>query len=93
MEKLKNKTLIDFFKNIGSALGKILASDTEIDNDVELPAELSGDPLVAFNDFQSSQATTQSVTKTKARTTQPRTRTVQQKARATQNIDKDELDR
>lgn len=52
MEKTKNtKSFIDFFKNIGLALGKLI-NDGEVDDSVELTGELKEDPIVALENFQ-----------------------------------------
>ena len=88
MENSKNSSLINFFKDIGSTIGKILASDDEIDNDVELPAELSGDPILALNDFQSAHGTVQRVQQRKTR--MPK---VQTKSTRSKSLDKDEASR
>lgn len=88
MEKSKNRALIDFFKSIASALGRVLASDDEINNDVELPAELSGDPIAALNEFQSSQETVQRVSQSRTRAPKAPTRNVR-----SQLVDKDEPNR
>ena len=88
MENSKNSSLINFFKDIGSTIGKILASDDEIDNDVELPAELSGDPILALNDFQSTHGTVQIVQQRKTR--MPK---VQTKSTRSKSLDKDEQSR
>ena len=43
MEKTKNNSFREFFKNIGLALGK-LVNEGEVDNDVPLTGELAVEP-------------------------------------------------
>lgn len=74
MEKTKNNRLMDFFKNIGEAFGKLINSG-EVD-EVELTGDLAKDPVEVFNSTQSkvsSPVERVSPSRTRAPKTQSRT--------------------
>ena len=88
MEKSENRSLKGFFKNVGSTLHAIFIEEDEIDNDVELPAELRADPVLAFNNFQVPTEKAPKVQRQRARTQKAPTKSSRKKS-----VDTDELSR